>query len=175
MTNITILDTGYVRTDNSGSQLATSARANSGSVISLQSVSVNFDTKSNLDDSPALGTYTECEVNLASFENRKIVIQGVFKTSSATDMALVYPLHQLVQTKGYKAIYYPSVGDTTQLISKMSNGVTFSAAERAANYFVSGLTLGAYYKLTVRFRSFMTQQTADSKLIYWTLEGVITA
>lgn len=170
MSSITILDTGFLKIDNTGTQLSSANRANSGSAITLNSVSVNFETKANVDDSPALGKYAETEVNFASFDNRKLVIKGVLRSSNSTEMSLVYPLHKLVQTKGYKTVYYPIVGDTTQLVSKMANGDTFSASEQS----LFGIG-GAYLHINIRFTSFLPQQGADSNIIHFTLEGLITA
>lgn len=171
MANISILDTGYLKTDNSGTQLSTGDRFNSGNAMELKGVSFDYQISSNIDDNPSIGTYSITEVNFVSFDNPKIKISGVLAGSSTSDMQNVYKLTTLSQTKGYKIVYYNSTGTdkNEQLVYWLAN----NHINVGSNYSTEEKT---YYHIHVRFTNFKIEQVAPSTgHLKFDIEGVITA
>lgn len=172
MANVSIIDTGYIKPDNTGTRLSTSYMANSGNTMLLKGVAINISTKSNMDNSPTLNTFTPSEVNLCSVENRTIKITGIIKSDNTTDQGYMYELMRLAETIGYKSVFYNSTSSTDeferQLINLASGGHTFTVSE------VSTFGLSAQYKvLHCRFQSFDVAQNSGSPIIQWSLTGII--
>lgn len=168
MANIAILDTGYIRTDQSGTQVSgTGSIANSGSAIELKGVSLSFDQKCNVDVTEIVsvnttGNYAQGPVaGYGTITAGKVTIQGVLDSNSDTDMDLMKEIKNMLRTFGVKLLYYTSTTDGYRDITD-SIGATDIIH-------LSGTTP----HLHVRFTSFQISQTADSHLRY-TLEAVTT-
>ena len=179
MGQISILDTGYVLTDNSGTRLSGTNDdgdlriANNGVQINLKSITITIQSGSSFDDTPVPSSFQENEINPASTENRKIIIEGVLDMRDATDIGYVYPLIRLPETEGWKAVFYTSTsGDkyTEQLIYQASNGHQFTANDiSSTNFNLSS----QYFYIPVRFKLFRPSQSPNSKVLRFRLEGSI--
>ena len=132
--SLTILDSGYLKPDNSGTQLSAANRANSGTAFTLRSVSFKPIAKANLDNTPVLSSSDVADVNFGTIENLGFTISGVLKMDVSADQALVYPLVRCIQTKGYKFLYYNSTGSDKdkQLVVQLANSHVFTAGEITA-------------------------------------------
>jgi len=194
MANLSILDTGYLKTDNSGTQLAATSRANSGNLINLKTVNFKPTAKSNLDTNPVLGTFAEAEIHLVSFENLGFSIQGRVDTRVSADLDLIWQLVLLCRTKGYKAMFYNVDKDATdtganqtlerdkQLVTNLANehydttepqtGISFSLWTGAASTASKNLTNVEH--MMVRFIDVTFTQSPKSKLISYSLKGIST-
>ena len=170
MAELTIKDTGYASTADSGNPISISYRAYSGEEISLKGISVTTGSKGNYDNSPTLNNFGYADVNFGSIENRNVSIKGVINEEDSTDIGLMYALSQLPETVGYKMLYYKSLGtdNAKQLVTMMSNGRTLNSTLQTRHNIDA-----AYNYLTVKFISFTTTQKAGSPIIGWSLDGIV--
>lgn len=134
MAFLTIQDTGYLKPTNEGTRLGTANRANAGAVIALKNIDFKPSAKANLDTSPVLSASDVAEVNVGTIENLRFTIGGDLDMNLSADRALVYPLTQLAQTKGYKLLFYPDTGTAgqKQLVYQLANSHVLSAGEQTA-------------------------------------------
>lgn len=195
MANLSVIDTGFLKTTNTGTQLSATNRANSGSLITFKAVDFKPTAKGNLDNAPTLGTYTDSEVHLVSVENVGFNMMGKLDMTDSTDRALVYQLLRLCRTRGYKALFYDVDRATTdtggntslrrdqQLVTLLANAhydttepqgdISFSAWTGTAS--ATGKNLTNVVHIHVRFMDVNFSQSADTKIVTFTLRGVITA
>ena len=179
MAQISITDTGYLKTDNSGTRLSTANRANSGSKITLKGVKINFTRLANLNVKPVLGTYDDVDVDMIGFDNAGLMISGKLDMTDTTERTYVGVLNELVKTRGWKAIFYDSSTSSNedtqgQLIYQIANsdGATVTATERTE----FGVTGGSTVKhFCMYFKSISIEQSATNrKFVNFRLVGHIT-
>jgi len=172
MVYLTILDSGYLKPTNEGTQLTTGYRANSGSAITLRNTDFAPSSSCNLDDSPVLGSSDVSQVNVGSIENMKFSLTIHLDLSVSADQALVYPLVQLTRTVGYKYLYYPSTGTDAakQLVYSLANNHVFTAGE------VTAFSLSAAYRhIHVFFNNIQFKHSGINKnIVVATLTGIVT-
>jgi len=82
MAELTIKDTGYASTADSGDPISVSYRAYGGEEISLKGISITTGSKGNYDNSPTLNNFNYADVNFGSIENRNVSIKGVILADS---------------------------------------------------------------------------------------------
>lgn len=109
---ISIIDTGYVNSSRTGSQLGTALRANSGSAITLKTSSVRGRGGANTDNSPIPSSYAQTVTNFASFENDQYTVSFVLNEKTSGDYLLVRQLIRLKETRGLKLLYVSAITDT---------------------------------------------------------------
>jgi len=167
---LTVLDTGYLKPTNEGTQLDSGDRANSGTAMSLRSTEFKPSVSANFDDSPVLESDSDAEVNVGTFENMKFTLLVRIDMGVAAQRSLIYPLVRLVQTKGYKVLYYASTSDDEELVSQLANSHTFTSGEQSA--FSLG---GAYAHLHVFFKSVAFSVVSKKrKTVVASLVGTVT-
>ena len=111
MSDIKIIDTGYLTaTSVTGTQ---ATRANSGTAITLRSVSMNWQRAANIDDSPIINTNSGPAIGMGSVGAVKITISGIIDRNTSASMVLLDDLEDLVETYGVKLLYYDATTDTT--------------------------------------------------------------
>lgn len=106
MGQIKILDTGYIDTDNSGTQASSGNRANSGSAISLKTMEFVPQLARALAYESELATKTPSSVNRGSLSNMSFTLKCLINKSDTTEMGLIAELLDLVATDGYKLLWY---------------------------------------------------------------------
>ena len=114
MGTISIIDTGYIKSDKSGTQLDTTDNTlvvNNGTAITLKTASLKYSGGVSLDNNPQPGTYQNTELNFVSFDNEMIVIRGIVRRDVNSDMDILKYLNQMRKTKGIKLIYYTDKDD----------------------------------------------------------------
>lgn len=178
MAYISIVDTGYVKTDNSGTRLSTSLRVNSGSMVTFKVTDINYQRKANIDANPNIGTYADADVNVNGFDNAGITIRGKINILDDTERTFPQFLVKFVKTLGYKALFYDATDGTLekperQIIYQIANvdGATFTAGEKTA----FGIANSSVKHLCCFFSNVQINQSGkDQNFIEFTLEGVIT-
>jgi len=193
MANISIVDTGYIVPNNTGTQLSTSNRANSGGKIVLKNVSFTPNITATLDDTPVIGKNITA-VNYGSVENIKFSLNGLLDLSNTTDQSYLYQLIRLCQTYGYKALFYDedrssdTLKNSQQVLRLLSNshyddkgdftGDTtqgdLSFSLWINNVLTATKNLTNVYHLHVRFTSFNIGDVSSKSLKSFTLEGEVT-
>ena len=173
MAQIKIKDSGYVKPDNSGTQLSTALRANDGDSIDLDSVTVAVSSQANQDATPTLNSFEASEINVSNFENDVIVITGIIDPD--TDADFLYELSRLPKTVGYKWVYYDwSVeSGATDEQKKTSGKATKQLVYLMANGHVVNPPTTNMEHIHVRFDSFNGSQRGGQKQLDFTLTGTI--
>lgn len=166
MSDITILDTGFIKSDSSGTKA--SVLANSGSAITLKSVTVTYNRKANVDTTPIINANTGPVAGFGTVETGKIVIQGALDSNITADMDLMDDINDLLTTFGIKLLYYSSASDGYRDITDSLGAVNKDDIHKTNDF---GSTATPH--LHVRVTSFQISQTAKSQLRY-TLECVET-
>jgi len=166
MANIAIIDTGYIKTDASGTQAST--LANSGSAINLKGVSIGYARSSNVDSSEIINSNSGPVVGFGTVQAGKITINGVLDSNTAADMNLMDDINDLLKTYGVKLLYYTDPTDGYREITDSLGDANKDDVHKTNNF--SSVSTP---HLHVRFTSFNISQTASSMLTY-TLEAVET-
>jgi len=194
-TNITILDTGFIKPTHTGTQVATTLRSNSGVAFTIKANSIVPNSTLLGQANPELSSLTTPESNVGSQEASNIRIQGVLNADNSADRALFMALWNLPRTYGYKAVFYNV--DTTatdtgtnstrkrdhQLVTMLANSHV-DTTEPQGDISMSGIiwTNTAYgsakdltdvYHIHVFFRSFTPNQSGGKNLISWELTGLM--
>lgn len=173
---IYILDSGYVKPTNAGTQASSANRANSGSAIVLQTADFVPSLKRNINNSPEIGSNTPSEVNLGSIENMQFQLTCRLNTKVAADMAKIQHLLNLIATDGYKFLWYQystsAENNNGQLIYQIALnskfGHQFTDSEKTA-FSVSD----NFYHLHVHFFDIQPRQTSSTSHIVYTLSGIV--
>ena len=106
MATITIIDTGYVSVDETGTQ--ETLIANSSRAITLKGVNLTYARNANIDNAPIPGTEVNATLNPVSTANPIITVKGKLNRTSSTDMNKIILFDTLVRGKGIKLLYYNS-------------------------------------------------------------------
>ena len=165
MSNITILDTGYLNITNTGTaETAATGRANSGNAIELKAVEMSLSRGAGIDDTPILSDYFDTSspqtgpiLNFASVEAMNITITGILDRRTSTDMDLIPHLDRLITTKGIKLLYYNS---TTDGYRDITDSLGINDTQHLSN---------TTPHLHVRFKSFTIRHTSDKSFLRFTL------
>jgi len=177
MANIVLQDSGFLSPTNTGTRATSANMCNSGNAISLKTATFTPHIKSNVDNTPRLGIFSDgtsvsdgSNLNLASIENMDFTITGILNMTVAADQALVVPLAQIGRTKYYKLLYYDSNGSDKdkQLLYQLCDD-TFTAGEVT----VFGLS-AAFNHLHVLIEDVSFVDTGTSHVRY-TLKGRVTS
>jgi len=197
MTNIgiSILDTGFIKKTNEGTQASTANRVNDGDAFTLKTSSLIPNSKLLGNSNPEVGSLTLPSYNIGSLEIPQFTLQGSLDLSNATDNAILYLLWRLPQTYGYKAMFYNvkriatyvnAWGRDEQLITLLANshydttepqgdidmdGIIWSGALSGA--IVDNQDLTDVYHIHVIFTNFTPNQTSSKKFLTYNLQGVI--
>jgi len=175
-TQISILDTGKYfvgGTVASGEKRAIGSDGLAGSALNLKGVEVNatFGVMVSADGVPAKkksDTSTECfeygEADSNGVELPNWVVSGIFNKSTEEDMKTLGRLVYFTKTKGYKELYAPLDTTRTDLISYSKYGEREADSEstKTVNY------------VNVRVKDLSIKQSANEKLLKWTLTLVET-
>jgi len=193
LTSVDILDTGFLTRAKTGSQLSTSDRANNGVVLKLKGVSIQFNSRSNLDDEANIGNFDEQEIPIISVEPLGFSLNLEIDTSvqdtsgeyGVNEAALIKELVALPRTKGLKALYYPvktnslqrnkpgqilsrlGTADTTEPQGDISISLWGTSEE-------SGLDLTDVAYVGCRFSSCVIDQRPDTPILTIRLDGVVS-
>lgn len=175
--NILILDTGYIKPTNEGTQASAGNRANSGTAITLKTAEFTPSLTRNFQTNPEIGSNSPSEINKGSLENMKFRLTCKLDSGSDTDMALVQHLLALVYTNGYKLMWY----DYTSASAEKNNGQLIY--EIALNsLFGDQITNGEktafsistnFYALHVDFFDIQPRQSGETDIVTYTLSGVV--
>ncbi len=177
MGTITIQDTGYIKPTNEGTQASSGNRANSGTAISLKTAEFVPSLKRNISNEPELASNTPSEVNQGSLENMQFRLTCKLKTNDDTDMGNVQHLLDMITTNGYKLMWY----DYTSAVAENNNGqliYRLALNSKFGHQFTDGeksaFTLSDnFYHLHVFFFDIQPRHVANSKIITYTLSGII--
>lgn len=172
-----ILDTGYIKPDNSGTQATASNMSYSGTAVTIKVAEFTPNLKRNISNQPDLATNNTSEVNLGSLENMKFQLNCVLNTTSTTDMTTVYYLLDMVRTNGYKIMWYDYTEPTTeknngQLVYQIALNPVFGR-QLSANEMTKFNITTQFYRLAVVFNDIQPRQMGSSGLINYTLSGVV--
>lgn len=172
MANLTIKDSGYISVSQTGTQYDAADRVNSGNALELKGVSFDYSIDLNADDTPEPDNSNYAIVNQNSYENPKIIIEGVLKRGSldgtGTELSVVPELVKAVKVKTVLCLYYDDTltGTTGYPIITKFIGVSDSGS------YASHPT---EKHLHVRFTKFKLRQSGDTNSYRFTLEGTETA
>lgn len=177
MGQIKIVDTGYIDTNNSGTQSSSGNRVNSGSVISLKAATFTPSLTRNLNRSPDTNQGSTTDVHLGSLENMGFSLRCVLRVDSSTDMSLIPTLLNLLIKNGYKAMWYDYTNVTEednngQLIYRIAQNSLFGRQFSAAEISSYGLSTQFYY-LPVHFFNIQPTQNGANGIIVYQLQGVV--
>jgi hypothetical protein len=125
MGSIKILDTGYINSDNSGTQASSANRANSGNVFTIKTVEFVPSLSRNISADEELGTTTASNANRGSLSNLKFNMKCSITKKNSSEMALVPHLYDLVRTNGYKLVWYDY---TSEVVEGNSENLIFQTA-----------------------------------------------
>ncbi len=177
MAHIKIQDTGYVKPTNEGTQASSGNIANSGTAISIKTAEFTPSLSKSVQDNPELGIATPSEVNSGSLENMKFLLTCKINTASNSESALIPVLLDMVATKGYKLMWYQYTSVTPernngQLIYRMATNSKFGHQTTDAEK--TKFTISDnFYHLHVDFIDIQSRQSAKSKVVTYTLTGVV--
>ena len=134
MAQITIQDSGFLKTDDSGTQLTGDDIANSGNAIVLKSAKMDYIGGASLDDSPYIGTYDNPDVNVVGYTATGFTINANLHKDNATELGYIGALLRLRKTVGYKMVFYDGASEelpSNQSIYQVSQeeGTVFSTAQ----------------------------------------------
>lgn len=163
MANVTILDTGYISVNQAGTQLSTANRFNAGSACTIKGISIDYDLAASVDDPVYPASYDGGPTNVCAVGNPKIVLKGLVKLNSSSDVTTLGILPNLIKTKGLKCIYYNSSTDGAVLVTD-TLGVDDNSSYSSHP---------TYKHWHCRFTRFTLKQT-PANAIFFTVEGVIT-
>lgn len=175
---ITVIDTGYIKPTNNGTQASSLNMANGGSAISFKVAEFSPSLKRNISDTPEIGLNTPSEINLGSLENMKFTLRCVLNKDISSDVNKIQHLIKLVSTDGYKLLFYAY--DTTNAYFEKNNGILIY---QLAQNSLLGHTLtnaektkwGLSYNYSHLHVIFTEIQPRDmpNNLIQYTLTGVV--
>ena len=165
MAQITIIDTGYLKTTTTTGTQAT--MVNSGSAITLHTAELTYDGGANIDDTSVINAQstgaTEAVLNFGSITNAKLILSGILRRTSTSEMDTMTLLNDLRKTLGIKLLYYSSTTDGYRDITD-SIGSTDT-------YHLGG----TIPHIHVRATGFRIVHTADSSILKYTINLVSTA
>lgn len=172
---IKILDTGYIKPTNEGTQ-ATS-QANSGNEITLKTVEFIPSLKRNVGDDPSLATNTMSEVNKGTLENMKFELRCYLDTHSTTDMNILRHLLDCIINNSYQIMWYDYTNASTeqnngQLIYQLALNSKIGKQLTSADITKFGLST-QYYILSVIFDDCMFRHTGKSGVITYSFKGTV--
>ena len=175
MSEISIQDTGFIKTDNSGTQGTT--KANSGNVITIKTAEFIPILKRNINNNPELGLSTPSEVNLGSLENMKFKLRCRLKKGNSSDMAKVVSLLDLVSTNGYKFLWYDFTNaslerNSESLIFNIASNPTYGDSLTAGEQSLFSIS-SDFKTLHVIFTAITPRETGMNDIIVYDLDGVI--
>ena len=136
--------------------------ANSGNAINLKSVELTYSGTGNVDSSPIISSFSLSQSNFVSINNAKMQITGVIARDTTADMDLMDDLDNLRNTIGIKLLYYTSITDGYR-------DITDSIGATDATHLS-----GTIPHLHVRILNFTIKQTANSKILKYTLDLEVT-
>ncbi len=177
MGSIKIQDSGYIESDNSGTQASIFYRANNGEAISLKTAEFKIVSKKNLSNTPNLASNEPSGVNIGSLENLNFTIRCMLTKDNSTDMALIRYLMEMVQTNGYKLLWYDYTSsviekNTSSVLYQVARGSTYgdqlSDAEKTA-FTISD----NFYTLHVLFETLTMPDTAKKGSVMFELSGKV--
>lgn len=175
---IKILDTGYVTTDNAGTQASSANRANQGAEITLRVADFTPALDRNISVEPELGVAEPAEVNLGSLENMQFQLRCIIDARDTQDLDSVTDLIDCVLTSGYKILWY-DFSDATQennsgqLIFQIAQNATFGRQLTVAE--AAAWTNGEqFFRLGVVFTNIQPRHVGTNPRKFdYTLRGVI--
>lgn len=119
--DLTILDSGYLTRDRSGSQETAANRAGfdgstSVTAFTLLATSIKESSSLNINNNPTPGNLNYSEIDIGTVENPKYVMSCKLAKNDSTSgfqYSQLYQLRRLVRTNGVKLLY-PSVSTDTR-------------------------------------------------------------
>ena len=122
--DLTMLDTGYVATDTTGTQLSDANRAGyTGAAVKAFTLKINnirFSGNAKIENKPVVDTLSEVNTSTVAVNNRTLTLSGVLPKDDSNSEGYQYnELYQLVRlerTRGIKILYPSSVGDAKRTI-----------------------------------------------------------
>ena len=177
MGSIKILDTGFIKPDNSGTRASSNNMANSGSPITLKVARFTPQLSRNMDDNPELGANNFSEVNLGSLENMKFTLRCVLNSNNDSDMQILSELINLVITNNYKIMWY----DYTNSSLEKNNGVVIyqiAKNPKIGHQFTDGEKAfwslsDNFYHIHVHFKSIQFIQEGAKGFVEYELTGIL--
>ena len=175
MAQISIQDSGYIKTDNSGTQLTGNNIVNSGTVIVLKTASLKYTGGANLDDSPYIGTYDDPDVNQVGHTATGFTIIADLHKSNATELGYLGKLLKLRKTVGYKLVFYDGSAQespSNQSIYQVAQeeGAEFTAGEKSA----FSITNDNVYHIPCHVKTVTVNDSAKKGVIVVTLVCIVT-
>lgn len=177
MGQVKILDTGYIRTDNTGTQASISNRANSGIAITLKTAEFSPSLKRNLGMSPDLASNVPSEVNLGSLENMKFRLKCMFNKKDSDDMDDVSHVINCIRTDGYKLLWYDysdatAENNNSSLLYRIARNSVFG--DQLTEGELSEFNINSqFYTLHVHFTDIQQVDSGKSGVIRYDLKGVV--
>lgn len=151
MSNYVLLDSGFANKNKTGTQ---ETRSNSGNALNLDVRDIAWDRTTGTNNNANPGRYENTEVNYVSFNNPRLVVQGVLDKASADYNNDFAALDDMCTTKGLKLFYYNSTTDGYKPVTAVK-GVT-----SAGNQQVDGTTKF----LLVRVTSFRINEANNNAM-----------
>jgi len=177
MGTINIQDTGYIKPTNAGTQANSALMVNGGTVISLKTAEFTPSVKRNFDNTPEIGLNVPSEINLGSLENMRFSLTCKLNLNNATDMAQIQHLLKLVQTDGYKLLWYNYTDSVVednngQLIYQLALNSTYGHALTNGEKTAFNIS-DNFYHLHVHIFDIQPRHSAKSGYITYTMTGVV--
>lgn len=174
---IKLMDSGFIKSTNEGTQSSAANRANSGSAVTLKTAVFTPFLTRNVSNEPEIGLNSSSEVNLGAIENMQFQLECRFDSNDDSDMGYATALLDMIRTHGYKFLWYDYSSATPEknngkllyrIASNSNFGNQFSTGEQS-NFGVSG----AFYHLHVHILEIQSRQSADSSMITYTIKGIV--
>lgn len=183
MGQINILDSGYIRPTNAGTQASSANRARLGLMLTQKSLEFIPQLKRNIQTNPELSSNEPAEVNLGSLENMQFKLRCVLNTRVEDDMLFAKNLLELVETNGYKFLWYNYTleassattsleNNTGQLLYQIANNSKFGHQVTDGEKTAFGFAYN-FYHLHVLFTDIQYKHSGNKGLITYELTGIV--
>lgn len=170
------MDTGYIDTNNSGTQATTAYRANAGNAITLKSIEFIPNLKRNISNEPEIGTNSPSPVNRGSLENLKFTLRCSITKTDSTEMNKIQDILELVSTNGYKLLWYDytvaNEANTESLLYQVASQPLYGDALTAGEQTAFSIS-SAFKTLHVVFTDLTFSDRAPQGTIKFDLKGIV--
>jgi len=179
MGQIKILDTGFIKPTNAGTQYSSANRANAGLIIGLKTTEFTPSLTRNISNNPTLNNNGASPVHLGSMENMKFSLRCILNTSKTglqEDMNIIYGLIDMVRTNGYKLMWYDfsaaAEDNNGQLIYQLARNPVYGHQLTAGEQTEFGIT-SSFYHLHVLFNDAQYRHTAAKGTVMYEFKGIV--
>jgi hypothetical protein len=171
---INIIDSGYIKPTNAGTQATSTNMAGNGSKIVLKATEFIPSLSRNIAVEPDIGSNLPSEVNLGSLNNMQFQLRCILNPT--TDSVTIGYLYDCVSTNGYKLLWYnytsANEDNAEQLVYQIALNNKFGHVFTAGEMTKWTLSI-AYRHLHVVFNDIQVSHSGDNGAFVYTLTGIV--